>query len=202
MMPYTRADVVAMLRACERSAEYQRRGQRACSHGRASALRDEAIIRLLVDTGMRAGELCGLTMGDMDLANQRAKLMGKGAKERLVRIGRRTGKALWRYLVTRAEATPDEALFIGRDGRPLTTRGLRALVVRLGRRAGLTLQATVHRFRHTFAIVFLQNGGDAYSLQAMLGHSSLDMVKRYLALSQADVENAHRRASPVDNWGI
>ena len=71
----------------------------------------------------------------------------------------------------------------------------------IGRRAGVK-GVTVHRFRHIFAINYLRNGGDPYTLQMMLGHASMEMVKNYLALAQADLDVMHRVASPVDNWRL
>jgi len=204
IVPYTRQDVKAMLGVCEESLPYTRAGQEGITHSRATGLRDEAIVRLLLDTGMRASELCRLTVGDVDLANQRAKVFGKGARERLLPFGRRTVKALWRYLVTRPDAAGEEPLFLayGEEDVGMTRDGLRKLMARLARRAGVATKGNVHRFRHTFAVNFLRNGGDAYTLQMLLGHSTMDMVRRYLAIVQADVENVHKRASPVDNWRL
>jgi integrase/recombinase XerD len=78
---------------------------------------------------------------------------------------------------------------------------LRHCLQAIGARAGVP-DVTVHRFRHTFAIMFLRNGGTVFALQRLLGHSSLDMVERYCAIAQTDIERAHKEASPVTNWAL
>ena len=75
----------------------------------------------------------------------------------------------------------------------------RELLQRVGERAGVR-KVHPHRFRHTFAVNFLLNRGNVFALQRILGHTSLEMVNRYLAIAQADIEQAHREASPVANW--
>jgi site-specific recombinase XerD len=150
---------------------------------------------------MRASELCNVHRYDADLRNHRITVQGKGKKERMVAISPRTAQVLWRYQSSRPDARPTAHLFVVRHERPLDRCVLRRLLKRIGDRAGV-LNVYPHRFRHTFAIAFLRNGGNVYALQRLLGHNSLDMVKRYLSIAQADVQDAHREASPVTNWNL
>lgn len=198
IVPYTREDIRAMLAACERSRGYSRPGKRPCDNARPTALRDRAIILLLLDTGIRASELCDLEMEECDLRNQRVTVVGKGRRERVLPISPRTTQALWKYLASSEEPA---RLYVFRtmEGGQLERNVLRRLLDRIGERAGVQ-NVTVHRFRHTFAIAFLRNGGHVFALQRMLGHSTMEMVRRYLAIAETDVEKAHRDASPVTNW--
>ena len=200
--PYSLRDIKAMLEACDRSRDYVRPGKRRCNNARPTALRDRAIILLLVDTGMRASELCNLRMKHLDRRNRIVVVMGKGDKERRVRISARTTQAIWRYLATREDAgIPNAYLFTSQEGFPISRHSLRRMLKRTGDRAGVR-GANVHRFRHTFAIQLLRNGGNIFALKRMLGHSSLQMVDVYLDIAQADVEAVHEEASPVTNWGL
>ena len=200
VVPYTRADILAMLAACDRTRGYGRPGKVRCDNRRPTALRDRAIITLLVDTGLRATELCELRIYQTDLKNQRITVMGKGRKERTLPISPRTAQVIWRYLATREDGNRKAGpLFTTLKGLPLERKGLRQLLRRIGDRAGVE-GVNVHRFRHTFAIEFLRNQPNVFALQRMLGHSTLEMVRRYLAIAESDVENAHRDASPVANW--
>jgi site-specific recombinase XerD len=200
--PYTLSEIKAMLEACDRTRHYVRPGKRSCNHTRPTALRDRTIILLLVDTGMRASELCNLRLQHLDLKDRSLLVMGKGDKERRVRISPRTAQAIWRYLATRDDTDiPKAYLFPTRDGFRLSRHSLRRMLQRTGDRAGVP-RVNVHRFRHTFAIQLLRNGGNIFALKRLLGHSSLEMVDTYLAIVQADVEETHQEASPVTNWGL
>jgi site-specific recombinase XerD len=210
IVPYSKEDVQAMLAVCKKSKPYTRSGKRQCSNTRPTAERDRAIILLLLDTGVRVSEvtgdpkndLLGLRIQDVDRRNLRIKVMGKGSKERILPISSSTSKAIWRYLLQRPNADPIESLFLSsKDDYPLTRSGILQLIRRLGQRAGIP-DAYPHRFRHTFAINFLRNGGNALELKRLLGHSTLEMVQRYVSIAQVDVENAHKRASPVSNWHL
>jgi len=201
VMPLTQEEVKMLFSVLERSKVY-RRGGRSVDHALVSYERNRAILLLMLDTGLRASELCDLKVEDLDNRNSRVLVrMGKGMKERLLPFSSRTGQMIWRYLATRENYQPDDPLFLSKLSRPLSRTKLSEMVRSIGDRAGVP-NVHPHRFRHTFAIQYLRNGGDVYTLQSMLGHSTLETVKIYLKLSQVDTDTVHRRASPVDNWRL
>ena len=198
--PYTEKDIRLMLEALARSRPYNDRGA-VTTHALPHPQRHRAVILLLLDTGMRAEELVSMTLANCDLKNQRLTVFGKGAIERLIPFSSRTAQVLWKYLATRPDARPTDPLIATEHGAPLTRHDLRKRLVEIGRRAGVT-GVSVHRFRHTFAINYLRNGGDIYTLQMILGHATLEMCKRYLALAHSDAAERHKIASPVMNWRL
>jgi site-specific recombinase XerD len=161
--------------------------------------RDLAILLLLLDTGMRLGELAGISVADGEsaLRDGMLRVFGKGARERFVPVGATTQNALRRYLQLHRQDGHPQSLFLGSSRRPLTDEGIRQVVRRMARRAGVT-NVHPHRLRHTSAITFLRAGGDVFVLQRILGHSTLAMTRNYVTLADADVKAAHVRASPAD----
>ena len=199
--PYSEDDIRNMLNSLNQTLLYSRPGKRESFHKLSDADRNRAIIYMLLDTGVRASELINLHIHEVDLRNRRIYVLGKGSKERAIPFSSRTGQVIWKYLAQRKKESQGEFLFVTREGRPLTRSRLLRIIKSIGNRAAV-YKSTVHRFRHTFAINYLRNGGDAFSLQMMLGHSTMEMVKTYLALAQADLEKSHQIASPVDNWRL
>jgi integrase/recombinase XerD len=197
IVPFMVVEIRAMLGVVGRDTTGQVNNQRM----KESADRNRAILLLLLDTGMRASELCGLNFSHVDTHNRRVRVMGKGSKERSIPFSPRTGQTLWRYLTSRPDVRANDPLIATVDEHELNRSRLQKILGKIGNRGGVS-NVHPHRFRHTFAIQYLRNGGDPYTLQALLGHSSLDMVKNYLRIAQIDIDTAHRRASPVDNWRL
>jgi len=164
-------------------------------------VRNKAILSILLDTGLRVSELANLMIEDVDL-NTRVVLVrhGKGGKQRIVRIGSKAQRALWRYITIYRRGDSD-ALFLTSSGEPLDVIGVKIMIRRLSKKAGVKVYA--HKLRHTFAINYLRNGGDVFTLQHLLGHSTLQMTQRYLqSLNSDDATNAHRKFSPLDNMKV
>jgi len=165
-------------------------------------IRNRAIILLLLDTGIRLAELTSLKIKDINIQRQTIHVHGKGNKERIVHIGKTALKAVLKYLQTRSDDLPNLWLTEGR--KPLGRWGIKSMVYDLFRYAEIDgYRLGPHTFRHTAAVNYLRNGGDVFTLQRLLGHSTLEMTKRYLSsLNDDDIIVAHTKYSPVDNMKI
>lgn len=199
---YGEAEVKAMIAACEKSNSWSARSGRVTSSTRPTGKRDQAVIVTFLETGIRASELCDLKMSDYDRERGQLNIRhGKGNKQRFVYLGDSAKKYLWRYLITRKDARPNDPLFATMTHQHMSRDNLLNAVVAIARRAGVK-KANLHKFRHTFAISFLRNGGNLLELKKLLGHESIETLQIYVELSQADLARAMRTASPADNWRL
>jgi len=150
---------------------------------------------LLLDTGCRISEALTLHIRDVDLDNMLITLDGKGRKQRVVPFSFALRRALHRFM-TDFGRKPDSLLFATRQdtpvGRMTTLRGVKLLCEQLGFDPPAR---TLHAFRHTFAVNYLRRGGSVFHLQKVLGHSSLEMTRRYANLVTADLQAVHQRLS-------
>lgn len=208
---FTEADIEALFDACHKEVSEH------------LEVRDTAIVSLLLDTGIRASELCGLTIGNtvLDARDAHIKILGKGPKWGEVGFGEQTRRSMQKYLRQFREPTiehriadklrklperqaqqskrqlmADERFFVNRSGNPLTRGGLQQIIERLCGWAEIEdVRGCPHDFRHTFSVMFMRNGGDIYQLSKILRHSSVKVTEKYLkALRQAE---ARRGAQSV-----
>ena len=126
--------------------------------------------------------------------------MGKGTKERVVPIGKFVEMVLWSYVDrvrSKVAARECDNLFVSPSGEPMSVNAIKLVFSRLARKSGVE-RLHAHLCRHIFAISHLLNGGDIFSLREILGHSSLDMVKRYLHFTSSQIADQHRKRFPMD----
>ncbi len=169
----------------------------ACADGFAG-VRDKAIILVLLDTGARAREFLELNLEDIDVAAGSALIRkGKGRKPRVVFFGRKSRRAIRAYLRRRHDSNP--ALWLTDEGDRMTYSALRGAVRRRSQAAGLEHEPSLHDFRRAFALNMLRSGVDVFALQRLMGHADLQVLRRYLAQTDEDIQAAHQRGSPVDN---
>ncbi|MGO8671826.1 MAG: tyrosine recombinase XerC [Capsulimonadaceae bacterium] len=183
-------------------------------------LRDRALLETLYASGMRAGELVQLSLGDIDFAEGVVRVIGKGNKERVTLLGRHAVEALTHYLQEgrpqlKAKAPPQTrtrnplvagryartavdaaALFVNRYGGRLSDRGVRQILDRHCAAASASLKITPHVLRHSFATHMLSNGADLRFVQELLGHSSLATTQIYTHVTTDRLKDVHKKAHP------
>lgn len=198
-VPFSEEEVKLIVQACEYTKEASTDSRRTFRMRRPTAHRDKALILMMLDTGLRVSEVCRLVVKDLNLETGEIQVKpygsGQKTKPRTVFLGKAARRSMWHYMTGREDMRQDDPLIL------INAHSIRSLCKRLGERSGVN-DVHPNRFRHTFAIQFLRNGGDVFSLQRLLGHSTLEMVKHYLMIAKADVERAHRRASPADRWRL
>ena len=163
-------------------------------NAQAKKLRDKAILELLFSTGLRVSELCALD-ADIDLSRDELSVRGKGEKIRVVFLSPEAKRAVLAYLKGRTDM--EEALFVsyGRGSkvpRRLTPRSVQLLVKFYAAKAGITKKVTPHVVRHSFATDLLENGADLRSVQALLGHASIQTTQIYTHVTDKHLLNVHR----------
>lgn len=224
--PFTKQEIQALLSACFTTALAETGQRRAWKNRRPEAERDSAWLLLLLDTGVRIGELSRLDVGDTDLKRReihvRPYRSGKKSRARTIpitgdtqnlllrwfnhrrRLSRRADKAPIEALNNNGRLYPDAPAFIllrTNAGRRMPKRAIAHVLKRLGDRANVQ-NVHAHRFRHTFAIEYLRGGGDPWTLKDLLGHSTMEMVRRYLHFSRQDYRRIHESASAVGRWRL
>ena len=162
--------------------------------------RNRAIVVLALDTGLRASEIAGVTLGQLNLQAGLVKVMGKGAKERIVPIGKFV-QATLRHYIDKVRPKPLDTgidnLFLTSDGKPITANSIKLMFTKLAKHSGVK-RLHAHLCRHTFATSYLMNGGDIFSLRGILGHTTFEMVNHYLHFTSAQITEQHHKYSPMD----
>jgi site-specific recombinase XerD len=166
-----------------------------------AGIRNATMFLLLFDTGIRVGELAATTLADLDLERGELRVRGKSRRERIVPLSSSVRAALSVYLlhVRPAELfTMTRALFVERDGAPITETAVRQVLRRAKIRAGVAARVHPHAFRSSFATHYLLNGGDPATAQRIMGIRSAQVFSGYVNVALSDVHAAHAKASPVE----
>ncbi|MDX1388005.1 MAG: tyrosine recombinase XerC [Acidobacteriota bacterium] len=165
-----------------------------------ASVRDRAILEFLYATGLRVSELVGLDLDDVDLNAGMVRVLGKGAKERMVPVGSKAVDALRRWIASsselRGKATDAGALFLNLRGGRLSDRSVRRILDRRLHEAAVQARVSPHALRHSFATHLLDAGADLRAIQELLGHSSLSTTQRYTHVSMDALMKVYDRSHP------
>ncbi len=163
------------------------------------ALRDRAILTLLYATGMRAGELVGIKIDDLNFNLGVVRVLGKGNKERIIPVAQEAMATVREYLDDYRpllRTGPSTAMFLSRTGRPMAREDVFRLVGKYVRRTSLRGKISPHTLRHSFATQLLSNGADLRSVQEMLGHVDVSTTQIYTHVDSTRLKAIHQRFHP------
>jgi Site-specific recombinase XerD len=158
--------------------------------------RDYAILQVFLQTGIRVSELANLTIEDIDFVKPAITVRGKGSVEREIALEKKGVHALKSYLVVRPQSLSSR-VFLNYMGEPISERGIRKLVVKYRKEAGITKKASCHTLRHTFATYKAEKGVSAYQLQQWLGHANLNTTQIYVHLGKQNAKKIMQDTSLV-----
>lgn len=167
-----------------------------------TGFRDYVMMLVLVDTGIRIGELTNLRIENVDFKLRQITIPAEVAKSRTLRvvpISRKTRDELEK-LVDYINVELDDYLFLSQFGERFHSDSFSKLLRNYGKKAGVvTARCSPHTFRHYFAVKYLRSGGEAFSLMRILGHTDMTMTNRYVRYASNEINEIHERASPVEN---
>lgn len=184
--------VKAMLKACKKSTY--------------TGYRDYVLILIGIDCGLRAGEMVSLSSKSFDFDIGVVKVeedIAKNGKARIVPVSRKVLNLVQKLLIENKLNFGSDHLLMTAYGQTMTTKGIVRQFGTIRKNAGLTgVKASCHVLRHTFAKFYIQNGGDAFTLQKLLGHSRMDIVRTYIQMNAVDIAEAHRKFSPANKFRV
>jgi integrase/recombinase XerD len=163
------------------------------------SIRDVALLEMLYATGMRASEIVGLNISDINLSVSFVRCTGKGSKERIVPINKITLKAIKEYLEKARPEFPQKdknALFLDKNGKRLSRQGLWLVVKKYVKLSGVKGKTSPHTLRHSFATHLLEKGADLRSVQEMLGHADISTTQIYTSVSRERLKRVYNKAHP------
>ncbi|ETT77504.1 integrase [Paenibacillus sp. FSL R7-277] len=179
---------------------------RACKKSTYTGFRDFTLIMLGIDCGLRAGELVALNEKSFDFEIGVVKVddeIAKNGKARIVPVSRKVLNLIQKLLTENKINFGSDHVFMTAYGQTMTTKGIVRQFGTIRKNAGLNgVKASCHVLRHTFAKFYIQNGGDAFTLQKLLGHSRMDIVRMYIQMNAVDIAEAHRRFSPANKFRV
>ena len=162
-------------------------------------MRDRALVLALMGMGARITEVTSLKIPDVDFETGQIRVLGKGQKERRLFMSPNVFKAMHKYWLKERQPVEGEYFFTHKNGRPLDRWYVNHQFHKYSKQAGLRDRSvSPHKLRHTYATEFLRDGGDVFTLQKVLGHSTLDMSRHYAQIANDDVERSMRAHSPVE----